>query len=175
MFLYAKCFQVNFSYNGFLDGSDSKESACNAGDIRDTGLIPGSGRSPGGGHGNPLQNSCLENPMDRGAWWSIGWQSVAHDWSELACTQMHHDTAMRLVMELWKSHTFTPWECPGILYLPHSRCPVRRKATKVKEKRETRRHQKGMAGHPGWLATADDSKEIQMGCQVFKPRRQGAC
>ena len=43
----------------------SKESACNAGDV---GLIPGSGRSPGGGHGNPLQYSCLENPMDRGAW-----------------------------------------------------------------------------------------------------------
>ena len=40
----------------------------NAGDIRDLGLIPGSGRSPGGGHGNPLQYSCLENPMDRGAW-----------------------------------------------------------------------------------------------------------
>ena len=42
----------------------------NAGDIRDVGLIPGSGRSPGGGHGNPLQYSCLENPMDRGAWWA---------------------------------------------------------------------------------------------------------
>ena len=42
-----------------------KESTCNAGD---TGLIPGSGRSPGEGHGNPLQYSCLENPMDRGAW-----------------------------------------------------------------------------------------------------------
>ena len=40
----------------------------NAGDIRDVGLIPGSGRSPGGGHGNPLQYSCLGNPMDRGAW-----------------------------------------------------------------------------------------------------------
>ena len=45
-----------------------KESACNAGDTEDAGLIPGSGRSPGGGHGNPLQYSCLENPMDRGAW-----------------------------------------------------------------------------------------------------------
>ena len=45
----------------------SKESACNAGD---TGSIPESGRSPGGGHGNPLQYSCLENPMDRGAWWA---------------------------------------------------------------------------------------------------------
>ena len=50
---------------GFPSGSDSKESACNAGDA---GLIPGSGRSPGEGNGNPLQFSCLENPMDRGAW-----------------------------------------------------------------------------------------------------------
>ena len=50
---------------GFPGGSDSKESACNAGDL---GSIPGSGRSPGRGHGNPLQYSCLENPMDRGAW-----------------------------------------------------------------------------------------------------------
>ena len=48
-----------------------KESACNAGD---TGLILGFGRSPGEGHGNPLQYSCLENPMDRGAW---GLQSIA--------------------------------------------------------------------------------------------------
>ena len=42
----------------------------NAADTRDMGLIPGSGRSPGGGHGNPLQYSCLENPMDRGGWWT---------------------------------------------------------------------------------------------------------
>ena len=53
---------------GFPGGSDSKESACNAGDTGDMGLIPGWGRSPGGGHGNPLQRSCLENPMDRGSW-----------------------------------------------------------------------------------------------------------
>ena len=50
---------------GFLDGSDSKESACTAGD---PGLIPESGRSLGEGDGNPLQYSCLENFMDRGAW-----------------------------------------------------------------------------------------------------------
>ena len=50
---------------GFPGGSDCKESAWNAGKL---GLIPGLGRSPGGGHGNPLQYSCLENPMDRGAW-----------------------------------------------------------------------------------------------------------
>ena len=42
----------------------------NAGDVRDTGLVPGLGRSPGGGHDNPLQYSCLENPMDREAWWA---------------------------------------------------------------------------------------------------------
>ena len=45
-----------------------KESACQAGDIRDMGSIPQSGRSPGGGNGNLLQYPCLENPMDRGAW-----------------------------------------------------------------------------------------------------------
>ena len=45
-----------------------KNLPANAGDIRDVGLIPGSGRSPGGGHGNALQYSCLENPMDKGAW-----------------------------------------------------------------------------------------------------------
>ena len=50
---------------GFSGGSDGKESACNAGD---SGTIPGSGRSPGEGNGNPLQHSCLENPRDRRAW-----------------------------------------------------------------------------------------------------------
>ena len=50
--------------NGFPGGSDDKESACNAGDL---GLIPGSERSPGEGNGYPLQYSCLENPLDRGA------------------------------------------------------------------------------------------------------------
>ena len=50
---------------GFPGSSNGKESACSAGDL---GLIPGLGRSPGEGNGNPLQYSCLENPMDRGAW-----------------------------------------------------------------------------------------------------------
>ena len=45
-----------------------KNSPANAGDMRDVGLIPGSERCPGGGHGNSLQYSCLENPVDRGAW-----------------------------------------------------------------------------------------------------------
>ena len=50
---------------GFPGGSDGKESACKAGD---SGLIPGLGRSPGEGSGNPLQYSCLQDSMDRGAW-----------------------------------------------------------------------------------------------------------
>ena len=52
---------------GFPGGSEVKAPACNAGDL---GSIPGSERFPGEGNGNPLQYSCLENPMDRGAWWA---------------------------------------------------------------------------------------------------------
>ena len=48
-----------------------KNPPANAGDARDLGSIPGLGRSPGEGNGNPLQYSCLENPMDRGAWWGV--------------------------------------------------------------------------------------------------------
>ena len=56
------------SNKGFPGGSEFKASACNAEDL---GSIPGSGRSPGEGNGNPLQYSCLENPMDGGAWWVL--------------------------------------------------------------------------------------------------------
>ena len=59
-----------YIYIYFPGGSDGKECTCNVGDL---GLIPGVGRSPGGGNGSPLQYSCLENPMDRGAW-----QSTVH-------------------------------------------------------------------------------------------------
>ena len=52
---------------GFPGGSDGKEYTCNAGDL---GLIPGLGRSPGEGNGNPFQNSYQENSMDRGVWWA---------------------------------------------------------------------------------------------------------
>ena len=53
---------------GFPGDSVGKNPPANVGDTRDAGLIPGLGRSPRGGNGNPLQYSCLENPMDRGAW-----------------------------------------------------------------------------------------------------------
>ena len=61
-----------------VGGSDGKESACNVGNLCS---IPGSGRSPGGRHGNPLQYSCLENAMDRGAWWATVHEVTnRHDW-----------------------------------------------------------------------------------------------
>jgi len=55
-----------------------KNVPTNAGDARDAGLIPGSGRSLGRGHGNPLQYSCLENSMDRGAWWATVHRVAQH-------------------------------------------------------------------------------------------------
>ena len=59
----------------------------NAG-VRDAGSIPGSGRSPGGVHDNPVQYPCLENPMDRGVWWAT-FHSVAENWTQLECLSMH--------------------------------------------------------------------------------------
>ena len=56
-----------------------KIPSANAGNVRDTSGIPRLGRSPGGGHGNPLQCSCLENPMDRGTWWA----TVSKSWIQL--------------------------------------------------------------------------------------------
>ena len=64
-----------------------KNSPANAGDIKDTGSIPGSGRSRGGGHGNSLQHLCLENPMDRGPWWAIVHGVTESDTTE--CLSMH--------------------------------------------------------------------------------------
>ena len=64
-----------------------KNPSADARVLRNTGSIPGSGRSPEGGHGNPLQYSCLENPMDKAAWWAAV-HSVAKSWtqSDLTCT-----------------------------------------------------------------------------------------
>ena len=62
-------------YRGFPGDADGKESVCHVGDL---GLIPESGRSPGEGNSNPLQYSCLGNPIDREAWWAIA-QSVTEE------------------------------------------------------------------------------------------------
>ena len=73
---------------GFLGGSDAKESACNAGDTGDAISIPGSGRSPGEGNGYALLFSCLENPMDRGAWW-VTVHTVAKSQTQLKQLNTH--------------------------------------------------------------------------------------
>ena len=65
---------------GFPDGSEGKESTCNVGDL---GLISELGSSPGGGHGNPLKYSYLENPMDRGAWQATV-HEIAKSWTRLS-------------------------------------------------------------------------------------------
>ena len=67
---------------GFPSGTSRKNLPANAGDMRNAGSIPGSGRSPGGWHGNLLQYSCLENPIDRGAW-----QAIVHEVTESDTTE----------------------------------------------------------------------------------------
>ena len=75
-------FEMDHSY-GIIGASQGvlvvKNTPANAGDIRDIVLIPGSGRAPGGGNDNPLQYSCLESPMDRGASWATGFE-VTKSW-----------------------------------------------------------------------------------------------
>ena len=76
-------FEVQYSSTGASQVAlVVKSPPAKAGDMRDVGLIPGSGRSPGGGHSKPLQYSCLENPMNRGSWWA-----VVHRVAELDLTE----------------------------------------------------------------------------------------
>ena len=63
-----------------------KESACNVGDV---GSIPGPGRCPREGHGNQLQYSCLENPLDRGAWWATAHRAI-ESWTQLSMNTPHY-------------------------------------------------------------------------------------
>ena len=96
----------------FPDGSGVKNPPVNAGDAGDLGSIPGWGRSPGGGHGNPLQYSCLENSMDRGAWWSTV-HGVANSWTRLS-TLIHH----------WQA------DKPGRIFLPSRSWGVSQRVSK---------------------------------------------
>ena len=73
---------ISIDLEGCPGGTSGKEPPANGGDIRDTSSIPGWGWSPGGGHGNPLQYSCLENPMDRGAWRATV-HGVAKRWTQM--------------------------------------------------------------------------------------------
>ena len=88
-------FTTRTSYQGFPDDLPGKKSTHNAGDIGDVGLIPGSWRTHGVGNGTPLQYSCLEHPMDRGAWWATvgGITRVGHhcnDWTRIHQEWLRH-------------------------------------------------------------------------------------
>ena len=90
---FFKCisFLLFFFFGGVLASQVAlvvKKLPANVGDIRDIGSIPGSGRSPGEGHGNPLWYSYLENPMDRGAWWATV-HGVTQSWTQLKRLSMH--------------------------------------------------------------------------------------
>ena len=117
--------------------SESKESACHVGDL---GLTPGLGRSPGEGNGYPPQYSCLENSMDRGAWWATvhGLQRVRHDWLTLpphllafililtpsqfepaACNKTATGKVIRLLFLLKSTHTLPPSLLTVVLTYQH--------------------------------------------------------
>ena len=108
---------------GFPCSSVGKEPACNAGD---PGSIPGLERSPGEGNGNPLQYSCLENPKDRGAWWTAvhGVARIGHNLPAKAQPQywliLHHDFRIDPGRLFWLLYTLGAW-VPGplgdLLYL----------------------------------------------------------
>ena len=100
---------------GFPGGSDSKESTCNAGDL---GSIPRLGRSPGGGHGNPLQYSCLENPHGQGSLvgYSLGSQRVRHNRATHDCVTKHtHRCSIECTHHLFLIHS----SVDGHLWFPH--------------------------------------------------------
>ena len=98
-----------YIYMGFPGGSDGKESACNAGD---RGLIPRLGRSPGKGNGNPFGFSCLENPMDRGAWLAIvHW--VANSWTQLSDYESESESHAVVSNSLQPHGLYSPWNSPG--------------------------------------------------------------
>ena len=82
-------------FRGFPGGSEVKASACNVGD---PGSIPGLGRSPGEGNGNPLQYSCLENPMDGGAW-SAAVHGVATSWAQLSAFTFTFKKVSKIITE----------------------------------------------------------------------------
>ena len=92
---------------GLLQWLSGKESPCNAGNTGDVGSIPGLEISPGGGHGNPLQYSCLENPMDRGDWWA-----------EVQCTKSQTRLKqLTMHMHIYINHPFLDELFVGIFYI----------------------------------------------------------
>ena len=87
-----------------------KDPPASAGDLRDVGSIFGSGRSLGGGNGKPFQYSCLENPMDRGAWWITAHRVAESDMTEVTHqTWAHKGKGTR--NRIWSSHTLSRGNC----------------------------------------------------------------
>ena len=102
-----KNISVKKDLEGFLVAQQfKKKSTCNAGDVGDRDLT-GSGRSPGEGNGYPLQCSCLENPMDRGAWWATD-HRVTKNWTGLKWLRMHARERSRLLLRKLKCQI---WPC----------------------------------------------------------------
>jgi len=99
IYMYICIIYIYYMYEASHMALVVKNLPANAGDIRDPGSIPGLARSPGGGHDNPLQHSCLENPMDRGAWWAAVHgvtriQTWLSDWTK---TASHTDDTERRI------------------------------------------------------------------------------
>ena len=91
-----------------------KNPPANSGDIRDVGLIPGSGRSPEGRHGNPLQYFYLENPKDRGAWWATV-HRVAQSWTLLKWLSLHAPyTDVQWIMKQFTCSVFIQFSIPHV-------------------------------------------------------------
>ena len=93
------CYYLLPYLKGFPAGSGGKESACSVGD---PGSIPGSGRSPGEGNGTPLQYSCLENPMDRGAWQATV-HGVTESWTRLSTSTCAQGLQTASISRSWKT------------------------------------------------------------------------
>ena len=133
---------------GFSGDSDGKESICNAGDL---GSIPGLGRSPGGRNGNPLQYSCLENPMDRGTWRNIvHWFIKSQTWGVVVPRWWRNRTGrplfppqihQKIIWMLTNLYTTTSevwWRTPGTLKgTPFSSKGGRTKYKRQKEKQKS--------------------------------------
>ena len=143
---------------GFPGGLSSKESACNAGDAGDTGLIPESGRFPGGGHGNSLQYSCLENPMDRGDWWVTVHRVAESDTTEVtehARTHTIYAPGIPRFSQLHKAvfSSYDFWKCEFASLL-----------LKEGSKREGSKREAGVLG---WLG-AEEKVQILPHIQVLR-------
>ena len=99
-----------------------KNPPASVGDTRDEGSIPGPGRPPGGGHGHPLQSSCLENPMDRGVWWATV-QGVRNSWTRLKWLSTHSGLTVlwQFQMNSKGTRASAPFSC---WFLDHSKRAV---------------------------------------------------